>query len=152
MKLTVKKILLQIGGYIVSVTPIVVYAGLNWKRYTATTASCVSLGIGGAIAFVLILLKALNHIPKNVKPIIKYCVVFALVLALEPLIIDLKYLLAMAIIGEILDIALFQWAISRTDKQINAQFNVDAQKSQHQELIEAIKSINTSNDDVEGRT
>ncbi len=152
MKLTVKKILLQICGYALSIAPLAVYVGLNWQKYTATTASRVSLGVGGAMVLVLVLLKALDRMPKNVKPIIRYSVAFVIVLALEPLILDLKYLLAMALAGEVLDLACVRWAVTRTQKQIDAQITVDAQKQQQQELLDAIKNINSGDEAEEGRT
>ena len=96
---SVKKVLFQVLGYIVSILPILVVVGLNWNEYTMTTTSTVSLCVGGVIALVLILIKAIGKMPKKIHPIIKYAVALVLVVALDALVQDLKLLLAAAIVG-----------------------------------------------------
>lgn len=153
MNLTAKKILLQIGGFLVSVAPIIITVGVKWDYYTATTARSVSLGIGGVFALILILLKALGKIPTNVKPIIRYSIVLVLLFLLDPIVQDLKLLVGMAIIGEVLDIGVFSWQITKTQKKIDAgitaQEVTERQKAQTDAIVEAIKNID--NDDSSGR-
>lgn len=146
MKLTAKKILLQIFGFLISIAPIIVVVGLKWDTYTATKASSVSLGVGGAMAVILILCKALGVLPKKIKPIIGYAVAFVLVCLLDGIIRDLKLLLGMALLGEVLDVAIFRWQITRIKKQIDANITAEAtakaQQAQTNAIIEAIKSTN----------
>lgn len=154
MKLTAKKILLQLGGYMVSIAPICVVVGLNWDRYTATTASSVSLGVGGGMALIFILLKALGKIPEKTKPIIKYSVAFAFVLCLEPILADLKWLLGAAVIGETLDLSVFSWQIAKTKKQIDAGITATAtansQTAQTEAIVGAINALKIN--DTDGRS
>lgn len=145
MNLTAKKILLQCGGYIVSIAPLVTVVVLNWDKYTSTQASTVSLGIGGSMALMFILLKSLGKIPENTKPIVKYSVAFTFVLCLEPILADLKWLLGMAVLGETLDISIFSWQVNRVKKQIDANITakqtVEAQQQQTQAIVDAINNI-----------
>jgi len=125
MKPTIKKGLLQAGGFVTSIAPLVATVIVKWDSYTSTPTRTVSLGVGGVMAVILILIKTLNKIPKGTKPIIGYAIAFALVAMLEPLILDLKLLLGMALIGEGLDVAIFSWQISKVQKVIDAQVVTD---------------------------
>ena len=125
MKPTIKKGLLQMGGFLTSIAPIVATVIIKWDSYTSTPTRSVSLGVGGVMAVILILIKTLNKIPKGTKPIIGYAIAFALVAMLEPLILDLKLLLGMALIGEGLDTVIFSWQITKVQRQIEAQAVTD---------------------------
>ena len=116
MKPTIKKGLLQMGGFVTSIAPIVATVIIKWDSYTSTPTRSVSLGVGGVMALILILIKTLNKIPKGTKPIIGYAIAFALVAMLEPLILDLKLLLGMALIGEGLDTVIFSWQITKVQR------------------------------------
>lgn len=157
MKLTVKKILLQIGSFFISIAPIAVAVGLKWDDYTSTTTRTVSLGIGGAIAILLILLKALGKMPTRIKPIFRYSVALAIVFLLDPLIQDLKMLLGMAVVGEVLDMSIFSWQITRCQKQIDAGITATEigkqQQAQTDAIVEAIRNLNGGGDwtDSSGR-
>ncbi len=141
MNPSVKKVLLQISGYLVSIAPIAVVLGLNWNTYTATTASTVSLGVGGAISFVLILIKSLGKIPKNIHPIIKYAVALVLVFALDPIIKDLKILLSAAIIGELIDLPI-EHCVKVTQKVIDQKATLTSIDNQTQAIVDAINKSN----------
>lgn len=137
MKPSVKKVLLQIGGYVASIAPVAVILGLKWDVYTATTASSISLGVGGAIALVLMLVKSLGKIPKNIHPIIKYVVALVLVFALDPIIQDLKILLSAAIVGELLDLPI-EHQVKATQKIIDQQATLQSIDNQTQAIVQAI--------------
>lgn len=146
MKLTVKKILMQIGGFLVSILPILVAVGVKWNDYTSTTARSVSLGIGGGVALILIFLKAIGKLPQKIKPIFRYSIALILVFLLDPLIQDLKLLLGMAIVGEVLDMSIFSWQITRLQKRIDAGITAEEiskqQEAQTKAIVDAIKNIN----------
>ena len=146
MKLTVKKVLMQIGGFLVSILPILVAVGVKWNDYTSTTSRSVSLGIGGGVALILIFLKAIGKLPQKIKPIFRYSIALILVFLLDPLIQDLKLLLGMAIVGEVLDMSIFSWQITKLQKRIDAGITAEEiskqQESQTKAIVDAIKNIN----------
>lgn len=136
---SVKKVLFQVLGYIVSILPILVVVGLNWNEYTETTASTVSLCVGGVIALVLILIKAIGKMPKKIHPIIKYAVALVLVVALDALVQDLKLLLAAAIVGEVLDLPIEHY-VNKLRLQINQQATLNAMDDQTKKIVNAINN------------
>lgn len=141
MSPSVKKILLQIGGYLISIAPLAVILGLKWDTYTATTTSTISLGVGGAISLVLILIKSLGKVPKNIHPIIKYVVALVLVFALDPIIQDLKILLSAAIIGELIDLPI-EHQVKVTQKVIDQKATLMSIDNQTQAIVDAINKSN----------
>lgn len=147
MKLQIKKFGLQIGGFLTSIAPIAAVVACKWTEFTCTTASTVSLGVGGGMAAVLVLMKSLGKTPAKVKPIIGYGIAFMLVSLLQPLIMNLQLLLGAALAGEFLDWSLISWRITRTERQINAHESAIAigaeQKVQTQEIVSAISKIKT---------
>lgn len=132
-----KKVLLQILGYVLSIAPLAVVFGLKWDTYTATTQSTISLGVGGAISLVLILIKSLGKVPKNIHPIIKYIVALVLVFALDPIIQDLKLLLSAAIVGELIDLPI-QHQVKVTQKVIDQKATLTSIDNQTQAIVDAI--------------
>lgn len=132
-----KKVLLQILGYVLSIAPLAVVFGLKWDTYTATTQSSISLGAGGAISLVLILIKSLGKVPKNIHPIIKYVVALVLVFALDPIIQDLKILLSAAIVGELIDLPI-QHQVKVTQKVIDQKATLTSIDNQTQAIVDAI--------------
>lgn len=137
MNPSVKKVLLQILGYVLSIAPLAVVFGLKWDTYTATTQSSISLGVGGAISLVLILIKSLGKVPKNIHPIIKYVVALVLVFALDPIIQDLKILLSAAIVGELIDLPI-QHQVKVTQKVIDQKATLTSIDNQTQAIVDAI--------------
>ena len=137
MNPSAKKMLLQILGYVLSIAPLAVVFGLKWDTYTATTQSSISLGVGGAISLVLILIKSLGKVPKNIHPIIKYIVVLVLVFALDPIIQDLKVLLSAAIVGELIDLPI-QHQVKVTQKVIDQKATLTSIDNQTQAIVDAI--------------
>lgn len=137
MNPSVKKVLLQILGYVLSIAPLAVVFGLKWDTYTATTQSSISLGVGGAISLVLILIKSLGKVPKNIHPIIKYIVALVLVFALDPIIQDLKILLSAAIVGELIDLPI-QHQAKVTQKVIDQKATLTSIDNQTQAIVDAI--------------
>lgn len=132
-----KKVLLQILGYVLSIAPLAVVFGLKWDTYTATTQSTISLGVGGAISLVLILIKSLGKVPKNIHPIIKYVVALVLVFALDPIIQDLKILLSAAIVGELIDLPI-QHQVKVTQNVIDQKATLTSIDNQTQAIVDAI--------------
>lgn len=137
MNPSAKKLLLQILGYVLSIAPLAVVFGLKWDTYTATTQSTISLGVGGAISLVLILIKSLGKVPKNIHPIIKYIVALVLVFALDPIIQDLKLLLSAAIVGELIDLPI-QHQVKVTQKVIDQKATLTSIDNQTQAIVDAI--------------
>ena len=94
----------------------------------------------------------MGKMPKDIKPIIRYSIAFVLVLLLDPIIANLKILLGMALLGEVLDVAIFSWQIKKIDREIQAQTTANAMQSQTQMILDAINSQKESQStDNEGR-
>ncbi len=117
MKNKVKLAFLYVGSFLISIAPLAVAVGINFGRYTQTTASSFSLCFGGVIACVFALLKALGKLPKSTKRVFTYGALFAVVCLLEPLIYDIKLLSGMALLGEALDTVIFMPLIAYRKKK-----------------------------------
>ena len=135
-----------------SVAPLVGVVAFRWSSYVSTTPKAVSLSIGGAVAVILLALKAMGKMPKNTKPVAVALVATALVYALDPLVQDLKYLLTAFTAGELADFAIFQPAINKTKRAIEATYTAEAvataQEVQTQAIVQALDKVA----DASGRT
>ena len=132
----IKLMWLYIGSFLVSIAPIVIMVAFNWGHYTSTPKSSMSLAIGGVMAVILILLKAMDKLPKRVKRIIYYVIGFFMVWLLEPILLDLKWLLGMAIIGEGLDMAFFSWKIKRLKEDMLIDRSADATAQRVEQAVQ----------------
>jgi Na+-driven multidrug efflux pump len=85
----------------------------------------------------------MDKLPKRVKRIVYYVIGFFMVWLLEPILLDLKLLLLMAIIGEALDMILFSWRIKRMkeDMLIDRTAEVTSEKVE-QAIQNAVEKLN----------
>ena len=119
MKHGFKLATLYAGSFVISIAPLAAVIGVNFGRYTATRAGGFSLAIGGIVIFLITLLKALGRLPKAVNRTVRYGVAFVLVCLLEPIIFDLKLIVGAAFLGELLDVLIFPYLISREKRRHN---------------------------------
>lgn len=115
--LKVRLIWLEIGSFLVSVAPIIIFVALNWKRYTNTTEETVKLCVGGVLALVFVFLKAIGklHISRRV---VTFSIIFILSYLLQAIVRDIVFLSGLALLGEVADIIFFQRAIKVTKENI----------------------------------
>ena len=125
MKTNLKLFALYVCSFVFSVAPLVVTFALNKEKYVTTPADTVKLCAGGAIAIAIIALKAVGklRVPRGIT---LYGIVFVLAYLLEALLADLMLLSGMALIGEIIDAAIFRPLISRTREKQKISKTADA--------------------------
>lgn len=142
MKPGVKKLLLQIGGFLISILPLCILVGIRWDVYTATKSTSLSLGFGGVMAVILMLISALGKMPKKIHPCLRLGVLLLLAVAFRSLLSDIIYLLAAAFVGELLYLCIFEWQIKRVQREIEQQPALDAMKAQTDAIVSAINNQN----------
>lgn len=125
VNLKLRLVLLQIGSFIVSAAPLLVYIACNWSSYVKTPTDTVKISVGLIIAIVLFLLKVIGKL-KMPKRVITYAVLCILCYFLYPLIQDIVWLSALCFVGEVLDLMCFQKAIKNTKEAILIGKTADA--------------------------
>lgn len=139
----IKLFWLYVGSFLVSIAPIIVMVGFNWGHYTSTPQSTFSLAIGGVIAIVFILLKAMDKLPKRAKRIVYFIMWFFILKLLEPILLDLKWIVGMAILGEALDMILFSWRIKRMKEDILIDRTAEVTSEKVEQAIQnAVEKLN----------
>lgn len=138
LPLPVKRVLLQVFGFLVSILPLLVLLGVKWNDYTQTKAETISLCVGGVIALAIMLVKAIDRMPKNMHPLIKYAILLVLAVALDSVIKDLKIILLAAIVGEVLHLP-FEHFLKKVKLEIDQQATIKAVDNQTKSIIDAIK-------------
>lgn len=134
MKRKTKIRLLQAGSFISSLAPLGVVVGINFTEYVKTTASAVSLTVGGALAVIFALLSIYDKAKLPRKRIWVFAFIFGLAWALEPLIVDLKLLSGAALGGEILNTAFFEAPIKRNKRLLEAEEVAEVQAKAHKKV------------------
>ena len=138
MKRRTKLRLLEISRVIVILTPLLVVVILNRNDYFYSPTSTVSMTLGGCVAIVLALLLSFDKIHIRSR-LVLIGLLFGLVWALEPLIIDLKLLLGAAFGGEIINTIFFEGRIKRmrrlSEAEEAAEINAQAQEKVVEKII-----------------
>lgn len=133
----IKLFWLYVGSFLVSIAPIIVMVGFNWGHYTSTPKSTFSLAIGGVLAVAFILLKAMDKLPKRAKRIVYFIMWFFMLTLLEPILLELKWIVAMAILGEALDMIMFSWKIKRLKEDMLIERTADATSAKVEQAIQS---------------
>ena len=128
-------VLLRIGSFIVTILPLCIVVALKAGEWFSTSPSSgVKLAVGAMIAIALIALKVLGKV-KIPSGIVGYGLVFAMCYLLGPILEDLTLLSGMALLGEILDSALFRRAIKRTSENITIGKTADTTAAQVEAIL-----------------
>lgn len=137
-KMKAKLVLLHISSFVVSILPIVLIVAFNWNHYVKTPSSTVSLAVGGSLAMLFLLAKALGKLPDKTKRVVKYGVFFGLVILLDPIIQDLKILSGGAFLGELLDSVFFERQIKKLKQNLQADNTATMTVNKISEQVEAL--------------
>lgn len=132
-----KLILLKIGSFIISVAPVLIFIICNWGDYVKTGADLVKLSIGFVIAIILFLLKVIGKL-KMPRRVVTYSVICVLCYFLYPLVLDIVYLSALCLLGELLDMCIFQRPIKKLEESIAIAKNADATTAKVSEEVKRI--------------
>ena len=103
----IKKIklpLLYALSFILSVAPALVYFLINHERYIETRGESVRLLLGGVILVAVLVIKALGYL-KIKSTLAFFAIVFLLSFLLESIIADLLIFSLLALVGELLAVA-----------------------------------------------
>lgn len=130
-----KSKLLRLAGLISSLTPLGIYAGINWEQFAPTTVETVKLGIGGAIVLFLgfkLALKKMN-LPKG---LFGAMMVLALLWLFQAIITDLLNIWMWYTAGLATDVMVFEplaeqaeeTAKIRKQAKITAQTTIEVQR------------------------
>lgn len=134
MNLKVRLIFLQIGSFIVSITPLIVVLGINWGDYTETPADTVKLCFGGIVVAVLLFMKVIGKL-RMPHRIVFFGILFVMAYLLQAILQDILLLSGMALAGEALDCIFFQRAIRITRENILVNKTADATTERVEEVI-----------------
>lgn len=122
MKSKTKLRLMQTGGIATTFAPIAIAVGINHEAYFATQEAGISLGLGGAMAVMLVVLSALGKAGKLLDTGMKITAcIFVFALLLEPIILNLKFLSGMLLLGELGNEMIFRPSVVRMKKQIDRE-------------------------------
>lgn len=112
-----KLVLLQIGSFIISTAPLLIFVFCNWDNYAQTPNDTFKITAGLFVVGILFLLKVLGKL-KMPSRVVFYGVTCILCYFLYPLIQDIVWLSALCLLGELLDLIFFQKSIKRLKEQI----------------------------------
>lgn len=137
-KLKKKIILMQILSFLVSIAPLVVTVALRWNRYIQVPSDAVRLSIGGIFVVILIFLKAIGRLKMPQKRVVLYLILLAMFYFLETILADATFLIAMATLGEIVDMLLCQHFIKKWKEQYTAEKTADATTDKVKKEVKAM--------------
>jgi len=118
--LRLKLVFLYIFSFILSIAPLIILISLNHDKYFDTTPKTWKFTIGGILAIVLIVIKALDKL-RFPNRMVAFGVGFTLVYLLQAMLNDILMLLAMAFLGELIDWAFIKPLIRRYKEEIERE-------------------------------
>lgn len=143
MSKQIKLKLLQGGGLVTSLAPLITCIAINWNDYVvASGGQTWKLSIGGTIAVFLI---AVAMLGKLKMPGLKtfFAVLLVIVFLIEPILADLKLLCACALGGQILNGISFEWLANNYKDKISREKQADTTATAMEKVIDkAISKIN----------
>ena len=143
MSKQIKLKLLQGGGLVTSLAPLITCIAINWNDYVvASGGQTWKLSIGGTIAVFLI---AVAMLGKLKMPGLKtfFAVLLVIVFLIEPILADLKLLCACALGGQVLNGISFELLANNYKSKIDREKQADTTASAMEKVIDkAISKIN----------
>lgn len=143
MSKQIKLKLLQGGGLVTSLAPLITCIAINWNDYVvASGGQTWKLSIGGTIAVFLI---AVAMLGKLKMPGLKtfFAVLLVVVFLIEPILADLKLLCACALGGQVLNGISFELLANNYKSKIDREKQADTTATAMEKVIDkAISKIN----------
>lgn len=140
---TLKLKLLQGGGLITSLAPLITCIAINWNDYVvAAGGQTWKLSVGGTIAVFLIVATMLGKLK---MPGLKtfFAILLVVVFLIEPILADLKLLCACALGGQILNGFTFEIFAKKYQETITMEKQADINAKATQKVVEdVINKIN----------
>lgn len=131
--------IVRVVGNLVAYVPLGVFVGFNWQDYISTEGSSWSLGIGGVILAIVLVLRATDSAKKVFgSGYVVLATIFVLSMLMKPLIEDLAEITGLLLGGETVNKYIFGPIANKMEvKQTNV--------SQAQVIAEAIKWSSNGN-------
>lgn len=112
----------RIVGIVATFAPIAIAVGVNHEDYFVTKTAGLSLGLGGGLALILIVMSAMGKLGKFFDSGFKVATcVFVFALLLEPIVLNLKFLSGMMLLGEALNAMIFAPQVAKYKKKIDRE-------------------------------
>lgn len=137
MKKIIKLRILQLLSFVATVTPLLVVIVINWNSYVTTLSDGIKISIGLVMALLFLLLKVLGKL-KMPKRVLFYALVCAMSYFLYPLIEDIVLISGMCLLGEIIDLVLFQKPIKNLKDNIYIEKTADVTSTKVEEKVKNI--------------
>ena len=134
-KLRLRLMLLYIGSFVMSVAPLLIVVIVNRHEYVRNTADAVKLSLACVMVLAFIMFKVTGKL-KMPKRIVFLFITFIMCYFIQTLLDDLLLLSGMALLGEFIDFAGFQWAIRATKEKIAIEKSSDASASKVEKIFE----------------
>ena len=125
---------LYMGSFIVSLAPVLMCLVFNWNKYVKAPSDVMKLTIAGIVLVIILFLKVIGKL-KMPRRVVTFGIVFILSYLLKSVLEDLILLSGMALLGEFIDCAIFQWAIKKTKEEIIVDKTADKTAEQVEEVI-----------------
>lgn len=134
-RLRLRRALLYIGSFIAFTAPLVICFVIKREEYIKAPGDGLKLGIGGVLLGIIIALMILGRM-KMQRRIVSLGISFIMAYLLQAVLADLVLLLGLALLGEALDLFLFQGAIKRINERIHIEKTADATEERFEKVIQ----------------
>lgn len=131
-KVVIKLYILYTLNILIAVLPIVLTIAFNFKSYVSTPERAISLTLSGILALTVIVLNAINKLPKELSGVVKLGIITAFLWVLKPLISELCLLCTMLLVGNITSQIIFSHPIKHQKALVEGLERKDVER----EIIE----------------
>ncbi len=138
-----KIVMFEICGFIISILPLLIVLMANRERYFCDISSGIRLGFGAIIVIVFIFLKAMDKI-KMPGATVGFLIVFILSYLLEAVLKDLTLLSGCALLGQVLDLIIFQPIIKQLKEKNEEEKAEKVSQSIANKIEEVISKYTTT--------
>lgn len=137
-QLKMKIILMQITSFIVSIAPLLITVAFRWDKYVQVPSDAVKLTTAGAILVILLFLKTINRLRMPQKRVVLYLFLLIMCYLLTTILVDITFLVAMATLGEILDMLICQHFIKKWKEAYVVERNASATTEQVKKEVRSL--------------
>jgi hypothetical protein len=127
---------LSILSFFAAIAPIIITVAVNWGDYIKQPSDAMKLSIGGIIVLVLLFMKTIGKLKMPAKRVVGYMFALILCYLLSEILKDIVFLLAMATLGEVVDLVFFQRPLKKMREQLQLEKTGDAVSTKIEGLLE----------------
>lgn len=134
-KLRKRIILLSLGSFIATTSPLVIAVLVNRAEYITQKLDIYKLSLGGIVVVVLLFAKAMGALKNPPRRIVLYSFLVGMCWLLSSVLQDVTFLLSMCLAGEILDFALFRIPLKMSRARLEREKTGDVVSDKMKETI-----------------